>query len=280
MSFIPAIPLSGIAGWQFLQRTEENQRATFEKGPEIARETAHFAASIAAADTVEKLMADRMLLKVALGAFGLEEDLPKKAWIRKVLEEGTESEDAFAMKLVDKRYRRFAEAMGFGNTAGARTADPGFPARIVAAYRERQFEVAVGSVNDAMRLALNFSRAVTETTTDAGPRANWFAVMGDKPLREVIDAALGIPAEAAQIDIDKQVDIYTSRAQSVLGISDPAELTDPAIAEETVRRFLVRRQIDDGPSALTPGMGALTLLQGGTGGAAGAGIANLLASLG
>ena len=36
------------------------------------------------------LVADRRLLKVALGAFGLEGEIDKKAFIRKVLEEGTD----------------------------------------------------------------------------------------------------------------------------------------------------------------------------------------------
>ncbi|GIX15476.1 MAG: flagellar protein [Paracoccaceae bacterium] len=265
MSFLPAIPIGGIAGWQFLKRTEEAQRAVFDKNALIARETAYFRENIAKADSIDKLMADRTLLKVALGAFGLEDELPKKAWIRKILEEGTQSNEALAMRLTDRRYRQFAEAMGYGNPGGARVADPGFADRMIAAYRTRQFEVAVGEVDDDMRLALNFRRAIAEVVSAKTEKARWFAIMGDKPIRTVIDAALGMPKELAKVDVDKQVDFYAERAARVLKIDDPQELADPGVVEETIRRFLVRRQIENGPSALTPGMGALTLLQGAVG---------------
>ena len=36
MSFQPTIPLAGIAGWRFLERTQAAQQAAFEKGPELA----------------------------------------------------------------------------------------------------------------------------------------------------------------------------------------------------------------------------------------------------
>jgi hypothetical protein len=265
MSFLPAIPIGGIAGWQFLQRTEVSQRTVFDKGAQISRETAYFRANIGKADTVEKLMADRTLLKVALGAFGLEGELPKRAWIRKILEEGTLKTDALAMRLTDTRYRDFATAFGYGNVEGPRIFSGAFADRMVAAYRDRQFEVAVGSVNDDMRLALNFRRTIDDVVTSSSKTANWFSIMGNSPVRAVIDAALGMPKELAQVNVDKQAEFYARRAASVLKIDDPRKLADPEVMEETIRRFLVRRQIEDGPSALTPGMGALTLLQGAVG---------------
>ncbi|MEO0912023.1 MAG: flagellar protein, partial [Pseudomonadota bacterium] len=72
MNFAPAIPLTGIAGYQFLQRTEETQRATFDRSPLLAREVEYFKENIANVLTAEELVADRQLFKVALGAFGLD----------------------------------------------------------------------------------------------------------------------------------------------------------------------------------------------------------------
>lgn len=265
MSFLPAIPLSGLGGWQFLQRTEASQRAVFEKNALIARETAHFRENIGKADTLDKFMADRTLMKVALGAFGLEDELPKKAWVRKILEEGTLKPDALAMRLSDRRYRDFASALGYGNVPGKRTFSQAAIEKMVAAYKDRQFEVAVGQVDDDMRLALNFRRAIADTVGATSKTANWFAIMGNPPIRAVMDAALGMPKELAKVNIDKQARFYAERASRVLKIDDPKKLADPKVIDETIRRFLVRRQIDNGPSALTPGMGALSLLQGAVG---------------
>ena len=90
MSFQPQIPLQGIAGWRFLERTQETQQAAFDKGPQMAREIAYFEENIGKVTSTAELMSDRRLLKVALGAFGLEQDIDKKAWIRKILDEGTD----------------------------------------------------------------------------------------------------------------------------------------------------------------------------------------------
>src|SRR5690606_39015084 len=90
MSFQPTIPMGGLAGWRFLERTAAAQRAAFERGPELARDIAYFQERIAAVGSAEELVADRRLLKVALGAFGLEDEIDKKAFVRKVLEGGTD----------------------------------------------------------------------------------------------------------------------------------------------------------------------------------------------
>ena len=89
MSFQPTIPLSGVGGWQLLQRTEETQRALFGKKADLAADIAYFTENIAAADTPEKLVEDPRLLRIALGAFGLEEEAYKKALVRRVLEDGS-----------------------------------------------------------------------------------------------------------------------------------------------------------------------------------------------
>jgi Protein of unknown function (DUF1217) len=261
MSFAPVVPVSGIAGWRFLERTEAAQQAAFGKSPEIARETAYFREHIGEIDSAEALIADRTLFKVALGAFGLEDEIDKKAFIRKVLEEGTERTDAFAIRLTDRRYRSLAAAFGFGNAGGARTADAGFADQVTALYKQRSFEATVGETDETMRLSLNYRRAVAEVTASPSDKAVWYTILGDKPVREVVEAALGLPSAIAKVDIDKQVDFFAQAASRVLKIGDPHRLTEPDMVEEVIRRYLARTQIENGPSAGTPGYGALSLLQ-------------------
>ena len=73
-------------------------------------------------------------------------------------------------------------AFGFGNPGGARTGDAGFAARIVAAYKTRAFEAAVGETNNDMRLAMNFRREIVELAKGA-EGGSWFTIIGSKPLR-------------------------------------------------------------------------------------------------
>jgi hypothetical protein len=279
MSFQPSIPLPGIAGWRFLQRTRVAQQAAFERGPELAREVAYFAERIGGIASAADLVADRRLLKVALGAFGLEGELDKRAFIRKVLEEGTTAPEAFANRLTDPAFRKLAAAFGFGDAAGARTAEPGFAAGIVAAYKTRAFEAAVGETSDDMRLALNFRREIAELSAQGATGASWFSVLGSKPLRAVFEKAYGLPTAFGKLDVDRQRDVMRDKTSAMFGADDLTAFRDPANVGRLIDRFLARAQIEAGISATGPGSAALTLLRNATGDAS-QGLFNLLAARG
>jgi hypothetical protein len=268
MSFQPSIPLGGIAGWRFLQRTEAAQAAAFARGPQITREIAHFAERIGGVTSAEALVADRRLLQVALGAFGLEGEIDKKAFLRKVLESNTLDPRSPASRLTNPAFRAVAAAFGFGDPGGPRTADPGFAERIAAQYRARQFEVAVGAVDDDMRAALNFRREIAAYAARTGEGV-WFEILGSPPLRRVFEKAFGLPKEFGKLDVDRQREILRDRTRATFGEGGLAVLRDPANVERLIMRFLARAQVEAGPPAGAPGSTALALLQGATGGAEG-----------
>ncbi len=263
MSFQPVVPLSGIAGWRFLERTGDRQQAAFEKGPQLTREIDNFRTKIADIRSAEDLVADREVLKVALGAFGLDEDINKFAFIRKILEEGTETPGALANRFSDPHYREFSAAFGFGDLGGPWTGISGFADKIVEAYKTRQFEIAVGESDNDMRLAMTFRREIAALAESSDPDgAAWFSIMGSTPLRTVVEKAFGLPTQFATLDIDRQRDDLKDRASSMFGDSSVAVFKDPENVERVITRFLARAQAEKGPTGDTPGMAALTLLQG------------------
>lgn len=275
MIYTPVVPLSGIGGWRFLEATEERQRAAFGKDPLLRREIAAFKEKIGSVTSAAELVQDRTLLKVALGAFGLEDELPKRAFLRKVLEEGTETRDAFANRLADRRYRDFARAFGFGDAGGPFTGLASAMERVATAFESRSFEVAVGDVDESMRLALTWRRAIAGTVGSASETTNWYSILGDPPMRAVLQTALGLPDGIAGIDLDKQVALFADRSARILKISDPKKLAEPKMVETVIRRFLAAEEAARGPSASTPGFAALSLLQGA---ASASPLANLLAA--
>ena len=272
MSFTPVIPLSGIAGWRFLQRTEAVQKAAFDKSPEVQKDVAYFAEKIGKVTSAADLVADRRLLKVALGAYGLGDKIDAKAFIRKALEEGTEDKAAFANRLSDTTYAKMALAFGFGNATGARTADPGFAAKITEAYKTNAFQAAVGKASDTIRLAMNFRDQIGDLA--AGDGKSWFSVLASKPLREVFQGAYGLPAAFVNIDIDKQRDMLAAKTGQLFGKDALSAFQDPQAVEKVLRQFLATAQIREGVAPGSRGAGALALLQGGSS----AGLLNLLNS--
>ena len=262
MSFQPVIPFSGAAGWAFLQRTKEAQQTAFESGAVIQRDVQYFQDKIGSIETAEELVSDRRLLSVALGAYGLSDDINNTYFIWKVLEDGTLDPDALANKLSDKRYFEMANDFGFADFGTPRSQISDFGEKTVEAYKERQFEVAVGNQDQDMRLAMSLERdlgnIIVKSTSDS---AKWYSVMGNPPLRQVFETALGLPSSFATIDIDKQLEVFQAKSERYFGDKSVDQFADPERLEELTRLFLARSQVAQGTAALSSNSIALTLLQ-------------------
>ena len=260
MTFQPFVAVGGLGGWRFLQSTLATQKAAFEKGGLVTREIEYFREKIGEVKTAEDLVSDYRLLKVALGAFGLSEDINSKYLIRRVLEEGTIETDALANKLSDKRYRDLSKAFGFGDFAVPNTVMSDFADRIERQYLDRSFEVALGETDESMRLALNAKRELATLAEGSGSnRTKWFTLLGTPPLRTVIEGALGLPKVFAALPIDKQYDTLISRAESTFGTSEISRLGEPDLVARIVDLYTARVGAATSSQASSP---ALQILRG------------------
>ena len=243
MSFQPVVTQSGLAGWRFLQRTLDQQTANFDRRPDVSRDTAYFEARIGTINSAAELVADRRLLRVALGAFGLLDDLNNRFLIRKVLEDGVLREGALANRLSDTRYREISEAFGFGDLVVPSTKLSDFGTRIAERYRRQQFELAVGQQSGAMRLAMSATRTLPDLVTrDETERTKWFRIMGDPPIRKVFETALGLPVSFGKLDLEQQLTVFQDRARRQLGLDALKSLEDPKVMDRLVQRFLLRSE--------------------------------------
>lgn len=241
MTFQPIVPASGIVGWKLLQKTYDNQFAAFSKSPQLERDTTYFMENIKEITSAEQLVKDRRMLSVALGAFGLQDDINNRFLIQRVLEDGTLDNDSLANRLSDERYKKLSEAFGFGPGEIQRTGVTDWMQDVVDKFWVQSFEVAVGEQDDAMRIALFGQRELPILAeSDQSENAKWFSILGQPPLRAMFETALGLPAQVGQVDIDQQVEIFKDRAQSVLGTSDVAEMNDPELIERLTNLYLAR----------------------------------------
>lgn len=262
MTFQPVLPLGGYAGWLFLQRTADTQRATLNESAPVVRATDTFRDRIADMRSAEDLVNDREVLAVALGAFGLGDDIDNKFFIRKILEDGTSDSDALANKLSDNRYADLSKAFGFGTGEITRTGFSFFAEEIVDRYEAKQFEEAVGAQNNDMRLALNLGPALDDVVAGNGSNnGRWFGIMGNTPLRTLFQTALGFPSSFAAIDIDQQLDQFKTRAEATFGTSEIEELATPENQEKLIRLFMLRSETSSA-SATSGASVALSLLRG------------------
>ena len=261
MTFQPVLPLGGYGGWRFLQRTLDTQQATFNDSAPVRRATDHFREKIGSVRTAEDLVKDRAVLQVALGAFGLDDDIGNTYFIKRILSDGTASSDALSNRLSDKRYAAFAREFGFGKGELPRTGLTFFADKICGLYEKKQFERAVGEQDNDLRSALNLSSGLAEIVrSSTSNNARWFQIMGNPPVRAVFETALGLPSSLARLDLDQQLDNFKSRAQSTFGTDQVGDLASPAQEEKLVRLFLIRSEAN-AAAATSAGSVALTLLQ-------------------
>lgn len=262
MSFQPILPMGGYSGWQFLTRTLASQQTAFDAAPLQRRDTDYFTAKIGKITSVDQLMADPKLLRVALGAFGLGDQTGNTALIRKVLTDGTSTATALANKLSDKRYLALAQAFNFGDPGAPNTQNPGFPAKIVKAYQDQQFQAAIGQQDVNLQLALQMKTGLANLAAGSSSEAaKWYTVMGTPAMRTVFQTALGLPSSFVSLDIDHQLKVFEEKARQAFGDRSVSQFSEPAKIDDLVKRFLVRGDAQ-GTTQGTPSSIALQLLGG------------------
>ncbi|WP_170553200.1 DUF1217 domain-containing protein [Ruegeria atlantica] len=261
MTFRPVIPSDGIVGWRFLQRTYDTQLESFSASPVNERETKYFLDNIDKVQTAEELVSDRRLLQVALGAFGLEDDINNRYFIQKILSDGTSAEDALSNRLADKRYQEFSEAFGLGPGEVRRTGLTTFMEAIAQDNVVSRFEIAVGESDETMRISLYTQRTLADLAAqDSSSDTKWFDLMGQPPLRSMMETALGLPSSFAQLDIDRQLEVFKDRLSGLTGSDDLAQFTDEAPVARLTDQYLARSQIAQLQNTISPAHTALILL--------------------
>lgn len=245
-----------------MQRTLAKQKDALAKSPEIARDEDYFRANIGKITKAEDLVKDRRLLKVALGAFGLEADINNKAFIQKVLEGGTLSAGSLANRLADKQYLKFSAAFGFGDYAIPSTKLSDFPNTILKSYEARSFETAVGDTDGDLRLALNAQRELAALAAKTGSEdTKWYGILGNTALKQVFTKAFGLPASISSVDLDQQLKVFKDKATTLFGVDTVSQFSDATKVETVIRRFLVKSQADAAASTTGAGAAALAMLQ-------------------
>lgn len=277
MSFQPVIPLSGNSGWKFLQSTYDRQLSTHANSPQIKADRAYLTEKLSEPMTTESFLNDKRLLRVAMAAFDLGGEEWKRGFIDKVLKEAATPGSTFLARLNNPKYTAFAEA--FKPVNGKITVAPEAIDKIAADFDEASFETAVGRVDDSMRIALNFKSEISELVGNgnSSDTAILYRMLGNVPVRTLLETALNLPSEIRKLDIEKQATLVKDSLQQRFGITDLNDLTDPAIVDKIISRYHTMESIKSGAANYSPAANALTLLNGGVG-LGGQGGINLLLS--
>jgi hypothetical protein len=204
----------------------ENMTRTLERAaqkPDVARETKYYLDNIKNVKTIDDFVGDYQLFTYAMKAHGLSDMSYAKAFMRKVLEEGTDKDTAFANKLTDKRYRDFAETFNFARFGTATMSFERTQQGTVDKFMRQTVEEDAGLEDEGVRLALYFERKAPTVESVYG-------LLADPALLKVTQTMLGLSEATGAMDIDKQAALIEKRL-------DIEDLKDPEKLKKLLTRF-------------------------------------------
>lgn len=223
------------------------------------KQTAIYENNIRGVTTVTFFVHTKEIFSYAMKAFGLESIADRTDEITRAMHAGKLTE-SFGDPEIDARFREFLKVYDYSEDGSRTTLDPKLQEttidRYYAAVRAEQveptveryvrqrFEESEGAANENVRLALYFSRKAPKLT-------NAYQVLADPALLQVVQTALGIPAESSAMDIDKQAEAISDRL-------DFDKLKDPEELQSFLTRFTAMADIKTGASTSS----VLTILVG------------------
>lgn len=262
--FQPVIPLSGIGGWRFLQSTYDRQLQSHSESPQIRADRNYMIGKLSQPISTEDFLNDKRLLRVALTAFDLGGEEWKRGFISKALTEAADPESTFLARLNNPKYTAFADT--FASASGTISLSEATVQDLAARFNAAAFEVSVGEVDDSMRLALNYQSEITRLAgSGAGESAILYRILGDVPVRTVLEKATGLPDSIRKLPIEKQAEMLKSALQKSFGISKPADLASVANTDRVIQRYHALEAVASASAAMSGAANALTLLNGGLG---------------
>ncbi|MEM7728184.1 MAG: DUF1217 domain-containing protein, partial [Pseudomonadota bacterium] len=176
---IPASLIGGgLTGWTFLKATQDRQQAAFETSPDIQRQAERMREKLSEPFTLDDLMGDRQLLRPVLQSFGLETEIDKGAFVRRIIADGPDDPRGFARRLNNPDFIALATAFQADEEGVIRLSGSSVE-QMVQDYEEKAFQSNVGEQEPDLRLALNFETEISELAANsASDRSFWFRVIG------------------------------------------------------------------------------------------------------
>ncbi|MCP3385475.1 MULTISPECIES: DUF1217 domain-containing protein [unclassified Bradyrhizobium] len=215
--------LSTIADYTRLTTDMSKSLTQVEQQPDVSRDTAYYLANIGNVKSIDDFLNNYKLYSYAMKAFGLDDMIYAKAFMRKVLTEGVATSDTFANKLSDSRYRDFATAFNFAALGANATQATAATTNVTSQYATQTLEEDAGDQNEGLRLALYFTRKASSITSP-------YQILADKALTQVVQTAEGWSSTISSSDIDMQAKMITDKI-------DLTDFQDPTKVTKFVQRF-------------------------------------------
>jgi hypothetical protein len=224
----PTMP--GMLVRSMLEKTQDKQVEAYRQEPMVERSIEYFRENAKNIESVDALIDDFQLKTFLLEAFGLEQFAPQNGFVKKLLTEDFNDPGSLARQMLDPRISAMAEELRLDKGMGYFKSDANIES-LIELHVAAGFEKKIGEQNMANRQVMYFERKLPDVE-------NIFNLMADKTLKEVARVAGGLPEQVAQLDFDKQVELFESK------INMEKLKSDPEYLDELMRTYLIRKDAE------------------------------------
>jgi uncharacterized protein DUF1217 len=224
-----------IVDYTLAVKNQDRLLAQFQKSASYAQSVAYYRAHITKVTSVDDLLKDRKLLTVALSAFQLESQVDAKGILRKLLSEDPTAKTSLAQKLIDPRFKQFAQAFAaLRSDGGASVQNPISINTVLAGYQTNEYAKWVSNTDNdpSVRQALFFQQTLQDTI-DISATGKLFT-----QFQQATDVQQAVSDYKTGISQVKSVtDLLTN--PKVLNVALAAFNIDPrTVTPDTLRRLL------------------------------------------
>jgi len=205
-------------------RLEPQQKIQVTNSPLFKKDIADFKAAAAKIDSVDKLFKNYKLLKTVLEAYGLDSEIDKAGFIKKILTSDPSDKSSLVNRANDPRYRELALDIGLYNGVDGLKSSA-FANRLQDKLAEIRFENNVEDQTPGVRAALHFRQSAPNIKTP-------YDILSDPALRDVVFKTFGIPLEVVRQPVESQARLLQSHIKF-------DKLSDPNYASRIIRQYLV-----------------------------------------
>ncbi len=230
---IPLQGMSSLLGLALVDATRDRQIASIQNSAQGAREISSFRERIGDIETVDQLLDDHELYTFVMKAYDLEDQIFGKAMMGKVLTSDIDDKTSLVNRLTDQRFKDINQGMGFlpDDAGNNNTLQKVWQDEMVERFTERQFINSQADQNETIGTVLEFRKKAASITSG-------FDLLKDPELAEFIRTAIGLPEEAAGIDIDIQAAFIESKV-------DFDKLSSPAEIERLTLRYIAIKDAEN-----------------------------------
>ncbi|MCZ8259508.1 MAG: DUF1217 domain-containing protein [Beijerinckiaceae bacterium] len=205
--------------------------ARYAKSATVEKEIEYFRERVGTMATPEDFLKDYRLLKFALTAYDMEDQLEYPARIKQILRDNSNDTAALVNRMTNAGYRTINADFAFFTKGTQKLKDKTFIDGVVEKYKNARYEISLGELNPAVSDAMYFQRKIAAVK-------NGYEIIGDPVLFDVALTALNLPRSAAGAKVERLKVTLESKL-------DMEKLKDATYTRKLVERYLVLKDVQN-----------------------------------